>query len=403
MQPVLAAHLGDIVEGLHVAPEQIQSLFSRYGITRIADYRGMDRLQVPIWGCIRPASHTVAVCFGKGLDEKTAKISALMEALESACAENREFLVKMRASVDETTQQGVPIINLQNISQCNFEKMQSGHALDWVKGTSLTTGDAVFGPYGIVGLDYELEDASFGGLFHPSSIGLAAGKTWQDAVCHALLEIVENDAVALLTLFPSLHEQLPTGVCPKGVSESLDLALEWFDTTGIVPVFSLVSQEFGLPVVKCEVSRFENLDTQSGPHSFGFACRGTIADAALAALLECAQTRMTVITGAREDLQWRHYSDEVSQPPTQAPHKFASFFVNNNSSFDAKPRLELILDNLVKGGITGLSAFTLSQPDDPVHVVRVLAEGLDSANGETKKSLGRREIAALLKISAAMP
>ena len=61
--------------------------FRELGITRLAGQTGLDRLGIPCVAAIRPNSATVATHQGKGIDEISARISAVMEAAEYALAE----------------------------------------------------------------------------------------------------------------------------------------------------------------------------------------------------------------------------------------------------------------------------------------------------------------------------
>ena len=62
-------------------------MFPRFGITRLAEVTGLDRIGIPVWMAIRPNSRTLAVSQGKGLTDAAAQASALMEAAEIASAE----------------------------------------------------------------------------------------------------------------------------------------------------------------------------------------------------------------------------------------------------------------------------------------------------------------------------
>src|SRR4051794_11806268 len=62
---------------------RIKPLLSTAGITRIADVTGLDRLDIPVAVVTRPNSRGLSVAQGKGLDFGAAKVSGVMEALET--------------------------------------------------------------------------------------------------------------------------------------------------------------------------------------------------------------------------------------------------------------------------------------------------------------------------------
>src|SRR5690349_4471812 len=60
----------------------------RAGITRIADLTGLDTLGVPVFAAIRPMGASLSTQQGKGISAPAARISALMESLETFSAES---------------------------------------------------------------------------------------------------------------------------------------------------------------------------------------------------------------------------------------------------------------------------------------------------------------------------
>ena len=65
----------------------ISSQLPKFGVTRVADITGLDRIGIPVALAIRPLSRSITVAAGKGVDLVAAKVSAAMEAIECAHAE----------------------------------------------------------------------------------------------------------------------------------------------------------------------------------------------------------------------------------------------------------------------------------------------------------------------------
>src|SRR5690348_7480237 len=59
----------------------------RAGITRIAELTGLDDLGIPVFAAIRPLGRSLSTQQGKGLTAEAARVSALMESLETFTAE----------------------------------------------------------------------------------------------------------------------------------------------------------------------------------------------------------------------------------------------------------------------------------------------------------------------------
>src|SRR5262245_21405550 len=85
---------------------RILPLLPALGITRYADVTGLDRLGVPTYCAIRPAAATLQVSNGKGLTHASAKVSALMEAIELQHAESPDLDRLVRGSAQELVERG---------------------------------------------------------------------------------------------------------------------------------------------------------------------------------------------------------------------------------------------------------------------------------------------------------
>src|SRR6266581_2284150 len=60
----------------------------RAGITRIAELTGLDTLGIPVFAAIRPMGLSLSTQQGKGTTALAARVSALMESLETWSAEH---------------------------------------------------------------------------------------------------------------------------------------------------------------------------------------------------------------------------------------------------------------------------------------------------------------------------
>ena len=68
--------------------ERGMRLASAFGITRIANLTGLDRIGLPVVMVCRPNARSSAVFHGKGIDLAAAKASGIMEAIETWHAEH---------------------------------------------------------------------------------------------------------------------------------------------------------------------------------------------------------------------------------------------------------------------------------------------------------------------------
>src|SRR2546428_8332196 len=70
----------------HCSPQEtlarVRPLFPMFGITRLANVTGLDRIGIPVWLCVRPNARCLSVSQGKGLDDDLARVSAVIESIE---------------------------------------------------------------------------------------------------------------------------------------------------------------------------------------------------------------------------------------------------------------------------------------------------------------------------------
>ena len=79
---------------------RLKPLLPVFGIARVANITGLDRIGIPVFTACRPNSRSLSVFQGKGLSTGAARVSAVMEAYETWCAESIDAPLKF-ASIDE--------------------------------------------------------------------------------------------------------------------------------------------------------------------------------------------------------------------------------------------------------------------------------------------------------------
>ena len=114
-----------------------------FGITRVADVTGLDRVGIPVAIAIRPSARSVAVSQGKGIDLASAKVSALMEAIEVWHAENIEAPLVL-ASIADVAGRSCEVARLPLVAG----SPRPDHArLLWIAGHDLVSGQSKLVPF----------------------------------------------------------------------------------------------------------------------------------------------------------------------------------------------------------------------------------------------------------------
>ncbi len=373
-------------DGTHRAlpPEEtlaaILPSLDRIGVTRVADITGLDRIGVPVFTAYRPNSRSLAVTQGKGRSASAAKASAVMEALEYHCAETARLSLR-HATLAELRQEGRRVIDVDALPRLEGRAVPQHSRVLWASGEDLAGGGTVLVPYELVHLDFTLPFAPGLGAFVMSSNGLASGNTMLEALIHAICELIERHAIAVWTGGGSAERRIdPQSVDEPGAAE----LLARFAAADLQTAIWDISGPMGVPVFYTTV-----LDREDGggyPAS-GSGCHPHPGVALSRALTEAAQTRLTLISGARDDRSQkgnasltdiglrRALEADLSQA---AGHDFGKTAGFDGNSFEDD--LAWLLARLSDAGLGSPVAVDLSQKELPAHVVRVFLPGLEGAD-----------------------
>lgn len=248
-------------------------------VTRLARLTGLDRLGIEVVGAIRPGGHVLQVSQGKGLTLAQAQWSAVGEALELTAAEDPDV---------ERLMFGPP--------PADALWANGPEQVAWVSGTLLGSGAGVSVPADAV----YCPPAGCAWLGPSSSVWVSNGlgahpEARAAAVEHAVLELVERDAVAR-----ALRNGWTARAAKRCLVEAPAALASQIQAAGFrVFVFDLTPRNCRLSVAGALL-----FDVEQGPVPLtaGYACRRRIEDACVSAVLEAAQSRLTEIHGAREDV-----------------------------------------------------------------------------------------------------
>jgi ribosomal protein S12 methylthiotransferase accessory factor len=367
--------------GTHRAapPEQtlarIRPLLAEMGITRYADITGLDRLGIPTWCAIRPGARMVQVSNGKGLCHATAQVSALMEAIEHWHAEYAagEFRATSEAML---AREGVAYLPVADVP--GFEPrlhLSDRRVLDWVLGKALTDETPVWVPACAA---YLIEPA----FAHFSTNGLASGNHRVEATLHALYEVIERDAVS----------RLKRGglSLPRGESRVIDLetvregpVAELRDRLRCASVRLVLIRVAGVaPVCTFWAVLLDAASSFACSYvNMGHGSHLNPTVAAVRAITEAAQSRLTYIHGSREDLWEESYEFEDDHA------RLYDFFARqrgdlswdcliDGASADLTEDLATVIAGLARAGYDRIYSVDLTTRVFDIPVVKVLIPGL---------------------------
>jgi ribosomal protein S12 methylthiotransferase accessory factor len=138
------------------------------------------------------------VSSGKGLDDESARVSALGESIERYSAgfwPEADITRARRADVgaDTLDPRRVVLYAPEQYANIPHQPYDDGQVIGWVEGRSLGSGKPIHVPAMASLMSYSVQHGELS-LCQMSSSGLAAGATRADAALSAALEVLERDA-----------------------------------------------------------------------------------------------------------------------------------------------------------------------------------------------------------------
>jgi ribosomal protein S12 methylthiotransferase accessory factor len=351
--------------------ERIRPFLTRHGITRLADLTQLDTLGIPTYCAIRPAGIMLQVANGKGARPVDAQVSALMEAIEIAHGEEPPARPLRLASLGELEAAGERVgIDLPLHAQPRRPLIGR---LEWVLGDELGSGAPIWLP-------------ASSAWVRPRQVypndwnGLASGNTRDEATLHALYEVLERHVLSGLVV---------DGMLDVAGADVLDVASIYDPVAGDLAariagggarlVLLRVRTDLWLHAFMAVILDPEPLAGTSHVN-VGYGAHLSPTVAATRAITEAAQSRLTFIHGAREDLR------EESYHPEARHDRLFRFFAGlepdtawdellDGSSDTLEGDLALLLASMRDQGLPTAYRIDLSHDDTPFSVVKVVVPG----------------------------
>ncbi len=372
----------------------------RLGITRIANVTGLDRLGIPVVMVHRPNARSVTVAQGKGADLLSARVSGLMESIETWHAENPSLPITFGRESELSNHYNLAEVErLPNLKHSGYT---SDTSICWTAGQDILSGDSALVPYELIHADCTLPYPTDAGSFLSTTNGLASGNEILEATVHAITEIIERDAVNLWYR-SGISARARTRVDLNSIDDELcNKTIERCKRGGMKIAIWDVTTNTNIPAFFCLL-----LDTERNTHpGAGSGCHVTREIALQRALFEAVQVRTTYISGTRDDLTHGEYESEaidgkISRAQSLMFHSrdanrcFSDIPTKKYDSFEED--LDYVLDQLRDIGIEQIIRIDLSKSDIAIPVVRVVIPGLEPPIDYTDCIPGQRALKVMGK------
>jgi ribosomal protein S12 methylthiotransferase accessory factor len=368
-------------------PEQtlshIQPLLHACGITRCADVTHLDNIGIPVYCAIRPTAAVLQVSNGKGLTHASAKVSALMEAIEFFHCEHPESSQLHSNSMQGLQRNGQSFVNPASIAGYMDQNYHSdAHVMEWVQAQNLITGEPTHVPASAV---YFHRIPS---LHVTTTNGLASGNHLTEATLHALYELIERDAAASLLGQARIPIKERCQVVDLTSIDDIDLKkiIQMIHQSGsklvLLRVESAISIYTFWAILMNEASWISGSTFNTG--------WGTHLDPGIAAsraITEAVQSRVTMVHGAREDALIKPVFRKAQEVWGSKAFQFFMKIVADTqwntfkskyteTKNDINHMLKFILNELNANGHSNIFRCDLTKENIKIPVVRLIAPSL---------------------------
>jgi len=361
----------------------VESLTDAAGITRIADITKLDRLNIPVFSCIRPsaAEGAISVYNGKGVTTIAARVSAIMEGLERYSAElQASDSLKMgkypNLAEEYEILDPVELILPENIDPDAVIPWVFGHELLY-NNDSLVLEELLVPAVSV----YHPLPSQYYSLFRTGTNGIASGNTLEEATFHALCEVIERDAWSLCEAEKN-GGRLITDI--EDADGDVARLLRVFEEAGVSVLLRDITSDIGLPTIAAIADDVTLKDPTL--LCLGMGTHSSPKIAALRALTEVAQSRATQIHGAREDATIADVRKQIGYDRTKRLN--AKWFDDSQtirfselkdiSQDDFLDEIKQTIQMLNKVGLQTVIVKDLTRPELGIPVVRVIVPGLES-------------------------
>lgn len=393
--------------------KKVNPLVKQIGITRVADITDMDRLRIPNYSAVLPGTEDyIWVYSGKGPTKNHAKASVIMESIERFSSLPANYEGKILTGKYKELSKSYDVLKYDEVIEPLSFQLTDEMNMDYCIGYDLINQKDILIPSSLAIFRYNPNPPSINpySFFHTN--GLASGNVMEEAICHALCEVIERDAVSIAEFSSSafqyhLLKTIENGFLNNGILiRSLEsknfiddnTVYSDIDLNGLdYPPVKKIVREFH----KCQISlKVKDITTEIGiptfiassvewvNHDYGYLVEGhgTHPDSRIAlmrAITEVSQSRAANIQGSRDDLRKMKYDPQNSDENKSwqfmaSPKKKAFTEVNSFYNDDILDDIKLILGNLKNKGFKNAIVVNLTNSRLQVPVVRIIVPGLET-------------------------
>jgi ribosomal protein S12 methylthiotransferase accessory factor YcaO len=407
----------------------VMPVCKKIGVTRISAITFLDRLYIPNYSTTLPGTNDAFWVYGgKGATKTQAKVSALMESVERySSMQSTSPKTIIKDSYSHLSNSFSKVLHPAEIIEPLTPNYDEASMIDFITGFDLMNDEEILVPAEIAYYKYFPKYPAVSVFQCSHTNGLASGNVLEEAICHALCEVIERDAVSIADLCASsipynivhkiaeafeasncVNSQLLDCIGAKFVDEPtiypdveidgiagefppiMNLLRKFSDAGIMLMIKNITQEDIDIPTIAA--SSIDWITHDYGLFAKGYGTHLDSRVALMRAITELAQTRAANIQGARDDLKRIQYKDKDEIYKRKWPFMPSSSLIEKNrqqniinfreiktySNKDILTDINHILSVLKEAGIRRAIIVNLTNPEIGIPVVRAIVPGLET-------------------------
>jgi ribosomal protein S12 methylthiotransferase accessory factor len=295
---------------------RLKPLLPVFGITRVIAQENLGDMRIPVSISCRPNSRFLSTSQGKGITRELADVSAIMESVETFHAERLPPAV-LTASVLELRKSNRRFVEPGTLPMMPGPEFRVDHLpIAWLELKQLGTDEPVLVPRVFLSMDQTAprDEMATWPLF-VSTNGLASGNTLEEALIHGLYELIERHCLFDHRYHFSDEERRDRRMIIDSLRTTphIDELITRVEEANLNLSVRSIHGPLGIPGFTAMVRPRE-----PGDRTPGAGCGAHyVPEVALSrAITEAVQSRITFISGSRDDaFPWHYHGLDANSDP----------------------------------------------------------------------------------------
>ncbi len=372
--------------------KRVIPLLEKAGMDPLEDITPMDNIGIPVYSVYRKmtAKGTFGNYNGKGATPEQAQASAVMEAMERYSAELRDDDEIVYGTIQQVRDNGPMIEPNDLILPARVMNGLETEDIAWTTGYDLIQGEEVWVPACAVFYPY-YPDGDLQ-LFRFHTNGIAAGNTMEEAILHAMFEVIERDAWSIAEAF----DRTNADVIIEDENSVPGRLLKQFRDNGVEIQLKDLTTDVGVTTIGASSDDVRTKDPELLNIGVGTHLDPQIA--AIRALTEVAQSRTTHKHGLKVNANLVKVTKDMGYDRIKKVNRL--WYSENKNKIKLEDMvdqstdyvlddIEVVLGKLVDTGFERAVVADLTRPEIGVPTVRMIIPGMEVSTMDSEREGSR--------------